>query len=92
MSETHIASPVVTIGTDGGDFIRQRCGWCGTVLLEYDLARVAVPVGTDPMPATWPVGSLVTVDGPAQVAMGNVDRLPDDACGRNPLTFVSFGR
>lgn len=25
------------------------------------------------------------------VVMGNVDRLPDDACARNPLTFASFG-
>lgn len=86
--ETHIASPVVTINDR---HLRQRCGWCGVVLLEYDLARVAVPVGTDPMPATWPAGSLVTVDGSAQVSLNGVDRLPDDACARNPLTFTSFG-
>jgi hypothetical protein len=75
----------------GDRHMRQRCGWCGETLLEYDLARVAVPIGTDPMPASWPVGSQVTVDGNAQVATGNVDRLYDDACARNPLTFASFG-
>lgn len=81
---THIASPVITISDR---YMRQRCGWCGETLLQYDLARIAVPEGQDPTPATWPVGSLVTIDGPASVAMGNVDRLPDDACALNPLTY-----
>lgn len=90
MSVSHIASPVVVIGDR---HIRQRCGWCGETLLEYDLARVAVPVGTDPMPATWPVDGVVRVDGNMSHSVEvNVLRpeLPDDACARNPLTFTSF--
>lgn len=87
MSVTHIAGPDITISGEYGEYLRQRCGWCGAVLLEYDLTRVAVPAGTDPRPATWPANSLVTIDGHAAIAMGNVDRLPDDACARNPATL-----
>ncbi len=84
---THIAGPDITID---GRYLRQRCAWCGDVLLEYDLERVAVPVGQTGPPVTWPLGSLVSIDGPAMVAMGNVNRLPDDACSRNPLTLPGF--
>lgn len=86
MSVTHIAAPHVTID---GRYQRQRCAWCGTVLAEYDLTRIAVPVGTDPEPPHWPLGALVTVDGNASWG-SDAEQLPDDACGRNPLTFSSF--
>jgi hypothetical protein len=95
VSVTHIASENVVIGDR---YLRQRCGWCGEVLLEYDLARVAVPVGGDPTPATWPHGALVRVDGNASTLVEplistpeGVPELPYDACARNPLTFASFG-
>lgn len=87
MTVTHIASDVVIINDR---YLRQRCGWCGDVLIEYDLARTAVPVGTDPMPATWPAGALVVVDGHASWVV-EAERLPEDACARNPLTLASFG-
>lgn len=90
MSVTHIAGIDVTIGTDGGDLMRQRCAWCGEVLLEYNLARVAVPVGQEGPPATFPIGSFVMRDGSAQIVMGNVAKLPDDACARNPLTLSTL--
>lgn len=77
---THIAANDVTIG---GRRLRQRCAWCGAVLLDYDLARVAVQVepGEEPRPpATWPVGALVRVDGHYSAALEDTDELPDDAC------------
>jgi hypothetical protein len=80
MSEVvHIAGPDVTVGC----YLRQRCAWCGAVLVDYDLHRVAVPEGQDPRPATWPVGELVAVDGPASWVVGHDDGdpLPDGACG-----------
>jgi len=83
---THIASHAITISDR---YMRQRCGWCGETLVEYDLARVAVPEGTDPTPATWPGGALVTVDGPASWTT-EAERLPDDACAVNPLTLASL--
>lgn len=86
MAETHIAGQPVTIDDR---WMRQRCAWCGATLIEYDLHRVAVPEGTDPTPATWPIGALVTRDGPAAWVTGGTG-LPDDACARNPLTLSSL--
>lgn len=65
----HIAGRDVQVGP----YLRQRCGWCGAVLLDYDLDRIAVPVGTDPRPATWPPGDLVAVDGNASYVVEHVD-------------------
>lgn len=64
--------------------IRQRCAWCGAVLLDYALDRIAVPEGQDPRPATWPVGDLVEVDGPSSAARPHRDgdQLPPSACAR----------
>lgn len=64
--------------------LRQRCAWCGALLLDYDLANLAVPVGQDSTPATWPVGELVMVDGGLSATVPHVDGdpLPMDACGR----------
>ena len=82
MSVTHIAAPPITINDR---HMRQRCGWCGDILIDYDLARVAVPVGTDPTPATWPTGALVTVDGRASWVT-EAERLPDNACALDRCT------
>lgn len=91
MSVTHIAGEHVVISDR---YMRQRCAWCGDVLLEYDLARVAVPVGQPGLPATWSVGSVVRVEGNMSHSV-ELDAthpvLPDDACARNPLTLASFG-
>lgn len=74
----HIAGPHITIGP----LIRQRCAWCGATLIDYDLNRVAVPVGQDPTPATWPTGELVAVAGAAAWTVNHLDGepLPDGAC------------
>ena len=75
----HIAGVYVQVGSR----MRQRCGWCGALLLTYDLAALAVPVGQDPTPATWPVGSLVRVDGGLSFQVEHEDgqALPEGACG-----------
>lgn len=48
---------------------RQRCSWCGHLLVDDDLARMAWALnedGTDPGPPPgWPVGDLVAVAGDA---------------------------
>jgi hypothetical protein len=75
----HIAAVDVRIG----QHLRQRCGWCGAVLIDYDLARIAVPVGQDPTPAVWPYGSLVLVAGGISVSVEHEDGqpLPEGSCG-----------
>lgn len=74
----HIAGVHVRVGP----FLRQRCAWCGAALLDYNLERLAVPVGQDPTPAVWPHGDLVLVDGgmSAVVEHKDGDPLPDGAC------------
>jgi hypothetical protein len=76
----HIAGVHVRVG----NLLRQRCAWCGALMIDYDLARIAVPIGQDPMPATWPPGGLVLVDGgmSASIEHGDGDILPDGACAK----------
>lgn len=85
-SITHIAGMDITIG---GRRLRQRCAWCGAVLLDYDLTRVAVAVepGQEDEPAkmaTYESGRLVRVTGDSPRVFELLDetgKLPDDACG-----------
>lgn len=62
--------------------LRQRCAWCGAVLVDYDLERIAVPVGQEGDPGTWPVGSLIAVDGGLSYEFDHVDGqpLPPESC------------
>lgn len=80
MSMTHVAGLVVNVSSH----LRQRCAWCGAVLIDCDLERIAVPVGQEGPPATWEVGALVVVDGNASWVAEDQgdDKLPEDACAR----------
>lgn len=85
---THIAGVPVTVNDQ---LQRQRCGWCGKILLDYDLSRIAVPAGQGP-PATYAVGALVTVDDGISYTVELVDgKLPDDSCTRRdePVSMIS---
>lgn len=88
---THIAGACITMF---GRYMRQRCEWCGIILLEYDLTRVAVPEGQDPTPGHWTPGVLVRVDGrmSAEVEVvedePGVTKLPMDSCAFDPETQV----
>jgi len=84
----HIAGVDITLH---GTHLRQRCSWCGYVLMEYDLTRVAVPIGQDPTPGRWEIGALVAVDGdcswtvePEFSESGEQNKLPDGACALLP--------
>lgn len=77
--ESHIAGLDVEVGP----YLRQRCAWCGTVLLDYDLRNVAVQTeAEDKSVATWPVGEVIRVDGnmSSVVEHGSGDQLPEDSC------------
>jgi hypothetical protein len=74
----HLALDGITINDR---WMRQRCGWCGEILLEYDLERVAVPsAGSLAPPAFYPKETIVFKYGGVMQFVGNVDRLPDDCC------------
>ena len=88
----HIAGACVNLF---GRYMRQRCEWCGIVLMEYDLQMVAVPVDQPGPPGNWEPGSLVRIDGNMSVAIDNpqmlaedVMQLPPDACTFDPKTQV----
>lgn len=86
----HIAGLQIEVGTR----LRQRCGWCGAVLIDQDLARVMVeikPDDTERAPAypVWEVGSLVGVIGNRDsfrymrtVEHKDGDRLPPECCAQ----------
>lgn len=79
---THIAANDIIIG---GRRLRQRCAWCGAILIDYDLPRVAIALegGEEPgLPGAWAVGRLVRVDGPMSMVLSETDELPEDACGK----------
>lgn len=89
-SVTHVAGAQVSMF---GRYLRQRCDWCGIVLIEYDLERVAVPVDQPGPPAMWPVGSLVRVDAHISAEVetecdADGVRLPMDSCAFDPATQV----
>jgi hypothetical protein len=75
----HIAGMAIDIG---GRYLRQRCSWCGAVLIDYDLSMTASVVvgGEEPArPATWEVGSLVLVDGAMSTTVDG-EKLPPASC------------
>ena len=80
MAESHIVGLDVEIGP----YLRQRCGWCGTILLDYDLRNVMVQQidGEDESVGTWPVGEVIRVDGNMSSIVEHTrgDQLPEDNC------------
>jgi hypothetical protein len=86
----HIAGPHIQVGPQ----LRQRCAWCGGLLIDYNLALIAVSIpegkteetmtDEERRPGTWQPGGLVAVDGNAQWTVEHEDgaELPDGACGK----------
>jgi hypothetical protein len=77
----HFAGPTLRIGS----VVRQRCLWCGALIEELDLDRIAV--ADDPaadggglFTARW--RGLVGVDGAARFAVDDPPdgKVPDRAC------------
>lgn len=80
LAVTHIAGTVVTVEDR---YLRQRCSWCGAILVDYDLTHLAYTSDTpveQRHPATWPVGQLVTVDGGLSFVLDEGVGLPDWSC------------
>jgi hypothetical protein len=75
---THIAGYQVQVGP----LVRQRCAWCGALLEDHDLTRVAVPEGQDPRPGEWEPSRLVEVDGNMSRVVEHLDGgyVPENCC------------
>lgn len=67
-----------------GSRLRQRCAWCGALLIDYELSGLAVPVGQEGRVGVWPFGKLVLLDGALSVLVeyDAVSPLPDGACAK----------
>ena len=79
MTESHLAGLDVRVGP----YLRQRCAWCGAVLTDHDLRKVAIQTDApDKTVATWPVGEVIRVDGnmSSVIAHNPGDQLPEDSC------------
>lgn len=83
---THIAGQPVKLQ---GRYLRQRCSWCGAILIDVDLQNLGVhipgeAIGIEEPEAfvypVWNPGELVTLDGTASYTLGNVSELPDNCC------------
>lgn len=77
----HIAGLDVQVGP----YLRQRCSWCGAVLIDVDLRNVNFQISEDdpnPKYATWEVGKLVCVDENVKYIVEHEDgaKLPPQAC------------
>ena len=82
MSTVHIAG----MGVEVPPHYRQRCAWCGAILVEGDLSRMAA-VGEAPTARFFEAGRLVEVAGEnprwAGVLANEVGTpLPSNACAR----------
>jgi hypothetical protein len=52
----HVAGLTVTVE---GQRLRQRCAWCGTIMIDVDLTLVAVQEGDQSGYPTFPTSALV---------------------------------
>jgi hypothetical protein len=87
---SHVVGPALTMDSRSrGRVLRQRCLWCGVLILEVELDRVAVQLpadGSEPRPiGTWEPGAVVEIaDGnpriSALVEVGPDELLPGNAC------------
>jgi len=77
---THIAGVDVSIGPQ----LRQRCSWCGAVLIDVNVTRAMVADSERTEFPTWPIGALIRTDGCVTSVVPHVDGtpLPDDCCGQ----------
>lgn len=47
-----------------GALVRQRCGWCGTLMVDDDLTKMSVPTGQELGPSFFPAGEWVETHSP----------------------------
>lgn len=82
-SVTHISGLEITVE---GRYMRQRCAWCGEILLDRDLQTTMVAPDEDgnvPPISSWKVDSLIRIKpgNPTISSMLDDERLPSDFCG-----------
>lgn len=61
-TQIHFTGELVTLTDTEGTRQRQRCAWCGVLLLDVDDHRLAVPDGQPGERHAWPAGRLLAAD------------------------------
>ena len=77
----HIAGNDVQVGSR----LRQRCAWCGAVLVDYDLANIAVPVGQAIEGTSELLPLLVAADNHRAQQLPHSDEHATNASARSEL-------
>lgn len=90
LSQTHIVGPALTMHSKTRGLVRrQRCLWCGVLIDEMELERIAVQIpedGSEPKPpGEWPPGAVIRIESEnpkitSIVEVGEDEMLPNDAC------------
>lgn len=85
----HVAGSQVQVGMQ----FRQRCGWCGAIILDIDLTDLLNQGNTASVTA-WPPGSFVVVEGDTAYAISESwgGRLPEGHCGLIDFAITGAGR
>ena len=92
---THLAGPVIDYNHELGVVTRQRCSWCGAVLVDECDWLIAVPVGQDPRVPGWKAGAFIDWHHPdGQGGWGGENPwtegpIPETACLRMPLELTA---
>ena len=79
----HLVGIAITVE---GRYVRQHCSWCGTRLVDVDLAKIGVPEGQGtPSEKGWECGRWLRVEGTWPTAYSYVDepmedKMPPGAC------------
>lgn len=84
---THVAGLSVTFGSPDGQLLRQRCAWCGALMVDVNLGLVSYPIDQvmQTVP-TWEVFAMVRIDGNFSQALedellaNGETKVPDDCC------------
>ena len=78
----HVAGHDVQVGP----LLRQRCAWCGAMLVDVDLRDVgAFDAGDGPSPyPTWPCGALIDHSDGIAFVVDHADGadVPDGCCAK----------
>lgn len=84
---THVAGLSVTFASPEGPILRQRCAWCGAMLVDVNLGMVMFPIEQDDKTVpTWEVFSMVRVNGihsssvEDQLLASGETKVPEDCC------------
>lgn len=80
--EVHVTAQSLIWQGDRGPHVRQRCAWCGCILIDQVLSDVSFPLeadGSAPEFPTWPAGVLLATDRHGSMTAWSIVEHDDEA-------------